>query len=440
MPPTTRSKLRTVLQNLGLVALSCVFALLLVEFGLRLFVQPSDRAFGELFGHQLPPLRIAAVSPPVDRTEPYESLIVEGDHITRGDLWGYQRPDPVLGYTTQENVVSVNGWWQSNNLGARSRQATTYTIPPGKTRVITFGDSFTQGSRVPQDQTWTYHLDKAYPDMEVINFGVDGYSMAQAFLRFQIIEKIVEYDTVVMMFVPKSDTWRDINTVRNLAFGWKMPYVLPRYVLEDGELRLVQSPYADHDDVYQDNKEGISEKLKNFLRRYDRFYVDIEYESPTILQYSMIYKLIVSAIAEDARRDVLTHRVRSDSEAIAVSRAIFERMADMVRSTGKQFLLVVLPAPQEVQRLRSDPAYFALWSEMLRTVCGPTIPCLELRSVLLDAPAAQIDLGYDGTHYGPKANRLIAREIARRLADVTVVQNENGVTLPDRPITIAKHR
>ena len=38
-----------------------------------------------------------------------------------------------------------------------------------------FGDSFAAGTRLPHEQTWTSQLQALRPDLEVVNFGVDGY-------------------------------------------------------------------------------------------------------------------------------------------------------------------------------------------------------------------------------------------------------------------------
>ena len=78
-----------------------------------------------------PPVKLIPYdrSPPkTDRDASYEGLVVDGDRISVGDIFGFHRDDPVLGYTPQENVVSLNGWWQSNNIGARKRRDTPPSV------------------------------------------------------------------------------------------------------------------------------------------------------------------------------------------------------------------------------------------------------------------------------------------------------------------------
>jgi hypothetical protein len=48
---------------------------------------------------------------------------------------------------------------------------------------------------------------------------------------------------------------------------------------------------------------------------------------------------------------------------------------------------------------------------MVSFVCARIENCVDLLGPLQGAPAAQIDRGYDRTHFGPSANRLIANSI-----------------------------
>jgi hypothetical protein len=142
-------------------------------------------------------------------------IVVDGVRLTRGDALGHLRLDRDLGYTHIENVVSSNGWWQSNNVGARSHNDTPRQKPPDGARVLAFGESFAQGSRVAKEDAWPNIMDAVANGLEVVNLAVDGYSMAQAVLRFEKIRQQVDYDTALLMFVPDADLWRDVNMVAN---------------------------------------------------------------------------------------------------------------------------------------------------------------------------------------------------------------------------------
>ena len=208
---------------------SCLVAFASAELAARTFVQPSEGSAGVLMGRRLPPLTIVPANPPKDERELRgREIVVDGKRLSIGDLWGYHRRDNFLGYTTQENAVSANGWWQSNNIGARSRIDTNPEIPAGKKRILIFGESFAESTRVRQDEAWSSILGSIDPNREVVNLAVDGYSMGQAYLRYQSFKDALGHGGSLMMFVPTRDLWRDVNTIRGLHDPWDMPEVQPR--------------------------------------------------------------------------------------------------------------------------------------------------------------------------------------------------------------------
>jgi hypothetical protein len=49
---------------------------------------------------------------------------------------------------------------------------------------------------------------------------------------------------------------------------------------------------------------------------------------------------------------------------------------------------------------------------MAREICPGGARCLDLSRPLLELPAAEIDTGYDGSHYGPQVNARIAAAVS----------------------------
>ena len=405
-PGTKRSG---VISGLLLAAASCLVALIGGELALR-----------RLVGVPLPPLRIVNPAGPseINREAWYSGLVVDGKKITVGDLWGYHRPDPVLAYTIKENTISVNGWWQSNNIGARSRSDTGSGIPKGKKRFLLFGESFGEGTRVRQENAWASQLQALDPGLEVVNLAVDGFSMAQAYRRYLSFKDRLEHNSAVMMFVPEADLWRDVNTVRDLAANWSYQAVQPRFVIENKQLKFVPSPYADPSDVFLDNRGGLSERLRDHLRRYDRFYFRSLYETPPVIGRLWIYKLAASDYGRRAKKALLHDLKRPGSEAMQVSHEIFRAMQAQAENLQTQFALIILPTSDDLRKFRADPRYVETWHTMTESICAEIRICIDLSLRLQKTPPGEIDSGYDGTHYGPGMSHKIAEavfaEFARR--------------------------
>ena len=91
--------------------------------------------------------------------------------------------DPVLGWRYRAGYASDDD--HLNAQGLRSRHEYAAAPPAGTLRVAAFGDSFVYGNEVTDDDAWTAVLEGGSGGIEVLNYGVGGYGLDQAFLRFQ---------------------------------------------------------------------------------------------------------------------------------------------------------------------------------------------------------------------------------------------------------------
>lgn len=424
-----RRRAGSVLLSLGAIC----FVVAIIEVVGHALIAASPLAYGRFLGRDLPPLRVVPACDlppaPVDPSAPYRDLVVDGQRVTVGDLHGIFREDPALGYVPRESAVSANGWWQSNNLGARERNDAAAVTEPGRTRIIVFGESFGAGSRVKQEQVWSAALAHAVPDSEALNFAVDGYSMAQAYLRFRQIRQKLKYDTAIVIFVPRVDPPRDINVYRPLlSRDWRLYTMLPRYVIDYGALTLAQRPDETEAMFIRANCRRMSDQLRAHLAQYDRFYVDAEYrDEPSILSRSLLYKLGVESYANFLRGRVASTTMREGSEAFRVTKGIFWQMDDDARHDGGKLVLVLLPLESELKQLGTDSGDRARWRANAAALCGKPLLCLDLADYLPTRPASEIDRGYDGTHYGPIANRRIGEFVARELPRKGVIASPQKI-------------
>jgi hypothetical protein len=411
-PVRRRSRLR----GLALLLGAWLLVLGVCELALRSMVRDSEPAWGELFGLQLPPFRLFpdGTFVPTDREAPIQGLVIDGKQITRADLWGYSRDDDLCGYTVEEGRTSANGWWQSNSLGARDRDETPFAKPPGARRWLAFGDSYTNGSRVPQEEAWPNVLDRRSGSVEVINLGVDGYGVAQSYQRYTRLRSELDHDLVLLTFVPSLNLQRDVNVLRTLL-GWKSPKVMPRFVLEGERLELVPPLYATVEAARADNVDGPSGTLREHLRSYDRLYFPSKHESPRVVGRLVVYKLLARLDFTRRERRLRDELMTPSSEAMQVSGRLFRHMGSEVVGDGKTFVLVFLPRKYDIERARSRPAYLERWNTLVASACPPSgTRCIDLLDSMMALPPAELDVGH-GSHYGPRANAAIARLLWERL-------------------------
>jgi hypothetical protein len=388
-----------------------------VEVASHFFIEPDERGHGAIMGIVLPPYRIVVPSQAegTDRSAPYRDLVVDGQSITVGDVAGYHRYDAVLGYTHQQNAESVNGWWQSNNIGAREAAPTPEQAPPGPERWLLVGESFAHGSSLPTHQGWASVVEEGSPSLDVVNLAVDGYSMAQAYLRYRSFANRLEHQGVMLMFVPDVDLWRDVNTLRTLGEPWKVQAVMPRFVIDgEGSLELVPSPYSAAGELLAANADGLSDRLRDHLRRFDRFYFPFEHREVPVVGRLVTVRLAAAAYGRYARGSLRRQLREPGSEALRVSRAVFAALHSKAAAHNRQFLLLVLPTANDLRRIREEDGYSEQWVELLRFVCEGPWHCIDLSGALRQSEA--IDAGPDGNHFGPRTNRDIATVVRAAIA------------------------
>src|SRR5262245_51142042 len=166
-------RFKKLLLNLGLLAVTVVLLLGLVELGARLYVRRL--AARPVTGHGS-----------ITRYHP----LLGWDKPPGGDVW-LRRPE-------FETHVVIN----SHGLRGPDRD---YPKPPGVRRVLLLGDSFTEGYHVPEEQTVRALLEGelnrgSCGRWEVINGGTSAYSTDQEYLFFQLEGHRYQPDLVVLLF------------------------------------------------------------------------------------------------------------------------------------------------------------------------------------------------------------------------------------------------
>lgn len=400
---------------------AALVAVALAEVVLRLCVTRSKESWGRVFGVELPPFEVLPhrLIPSEERRRqshdrPWKDLVVDGVAVTHSDIRGIMREDAELGHAPQESSASTNRWFVTNSLGAIGERE----VEPRRSgpRVLAFGDSFTQCSRLPWTLSWPARLDARSERVEVQNFGVEGYGMGQALLRYRQLAPRLDHDFVVLMFVPYVDLWRDVNVSRYLGERWRAFRLNPRFVLREDRLVAIKSPYASLRDQVAANPKSVSPKLRGHLREYDAFYVPALYEGGA-WDSLVLGRLLATAVLPSFK--AVQKRTRQPvSDAMVLVRRILEQMRIDVAANGAEFHVILLPTLRVVEKVASDASYRSDRERMVAWFAAGDYPCHDLLPAL--AAAESLDHGYDGTHYGLRANQVIADAIWAELGSAMV--------------------
>jgi len=90
----------------------------------------------------------------------------------------------------------------------RSDREYPLSRPDGRHRIVLFGDSYTAGFGVQNGERFSDLLERSYPNLDVLNFGLDGTGTDQQLLIYETLAKPFEADAHIFAIYVK-------NTMRN---------------------------------------------------------------------------------------------------------------------------------------------------------------------------------------------------------------------------------
>ena len=173
-------------------------------------------------------------------------LVIEiGIRATGRDAPLVWEPDPKVGWwhiphARTHWTSEGDGWVEINSQRLRDVER-TLAKRAGVYRIGVFGDSMTEGVQVNVEQTFTQQLERRFRarglDVEVLNFGVNGYSALQGYLLYKHHGVNFDLDLVVHAVFTDNDV---ADGDPELAFGqYGAPTVSPG---TSGGLRVDYSP------------------------------------------------------------------------------------------------------------------------------------------------------------------------------------------------------
>ncbi len=294
--------------------------------------------------------------------------------------------DRNLGWTVGANRHSRNGLYFSSVEGVRSGGPNVRMFDrPTRFRVALVGDSHAFSLEVPFEESWGYYLQQLLgDDVQVANFGVNGYGIDQMYLRYQRDVRPWNPQVVVIGFV-EHDLLRTMAVYPFVSFGWPGYLVKPRFAMENGEPRLLNVPLPMPDEIFN------ASRIQSLpFVQYDLGYGTSEWywrfdHGPLFLRY------LTSAVPRWAAADP---RV-SDQATIALNSGLLTQFVKSIEETGAVPLLVILTKPGRSSLSRETIAR-ARVSVLDGTKCWADVP-IHLRWV----PS--------GIHQSGPANEAIAR-------------------------------
>ncbi|MEN8189592.1 MAG: SGNH/GDSL hydrolase family protein [Thermodesulfobacteriota bacterium] len=279
------------------------------------------------------------------------------------DLTGFSAE---LGWTVKPNANAKKGLYVTNSKGIRAKREYSLTPPADKTRITTFGDSYTFGMEVKNEDTWQEQLGELNNSLEVLNFGIGGHAPDQGYLRYLGEGAKYSADIVVIGFMSEN-----INRIVNVYRPYYteltgLPLTKPRFIVENNSLKLIKNPFQRLSDyqVLFDQPESVLPKLGKhdyyFHTRYAKHPLDV---------------LRTVRLVKMANYDLLKKRTydqqgsyNENSEGYQLLLVLLDTFYNKVKESGAEPVILIYPDFGDVIRLYSGkPKKYQLLLDWLQT-------------------------------------------------------------------------
>lgn len=341
------------------------------------------------------------------------------EHYFNRQSEAYVVDDPLLGWTIGPNRTNVEGMYRSNSAGIRSRpNEYSMSPPPGVLRIALFGDSFTHGDEEPFNETWGKlledDLNKAGISTEVLNFGVPGYGIGQAYLRWKYEGRKFSPRIVVFGFQPENIK-RTVNIFRSLYSRdtW-LVFSKPRFFIsDDNELELLNSPVIPPKKV-ADVLEDLSDSP---LAEYEYWYAPDNYRQSFWLN-SRFLALLYTFFSEykphpGGRYDHRPgeHHWDPDGDPMRTSLYILKKFVQDAREAGEIPIILHIPKKNDLICLEhgNQPAHYQVLDELERSGAIVVDPGSEMKG------KSRL---FKHSHYSRRGGEIVARVLAQAIENL----------------------
>ena len=354
---------------------------------------------------------------PADVISPQHADIINSFIEQKTKYWAYS---PTLGWSIKNNGVSE--FYQANSAGLRGSREYAFAAPPGVFRVSTFGDSFTFGADVRNDQTWQAMMEKMDPNLEVLNFGVPAFGLDQAYLRYMEEGRQYQSNIVLIGFMSENH-FRTVNTYRPFYFAETgTPLTKPRFVIKEDQLFLIPNPIQDIQDYRRlllHPKDVFPEiGIHDFY--YQRRYTSGNCDWSPIVRLAKIMFQEVIGNSPHAEFSI-SHRFgyNEKSEAFQVTKKIFDEFYHA--SLKNKSIPIIIIFPRKTDLINYFALKIKLYEPLVEYFDSAGYQYIDLMDAFENSGYERLKLKdlFVPAHYSPLANSIVAKYLFRYINNMT---------------------
>lgn len=342
----------------------------------------------------------------------------------------HTRPDRKVGYKLFANKRITQrkegfGCFKLNSFGMQNDEVPVAKAP-GVYRVAVFGDSYVEALHVPRKSNFLSVIEERLRKetgrpVEVLNFGVSNYSVAQDYLRYQTLGRQFKPDLVIQTFrVEEIGKLLPVNTT-NLLF------IRPVYFADyDGHIKYDDTCVRN----YYLSREGKRMLATDWLREYSRIWGVIGLMRENWASFSETVKPAMSLLKGGAAAPAATFTLPTDETRKNYANCYWYMMdaqlaafARDCRADGAQFMLLRTPMIRPgMHELTDNPTETALLDKTARKL---NVPLLNLDQDYRSFVGVTTDDGTNfsaGGHFTAPMHRWVGERVAAFLLQEQVLE------------------
>ena len=332
---------------------------------------------------------------------------------------------PILGWAPKPHSHSKDV--RINSQGIRADHNFAHFIHSEVVRASAFGDSFTFGEEVANEDTWEHQLEEQDARMEVLNFGVGAYGLDQAYMRY-MQDGISFHSDIVFIGFMSENIYRNLNVFRpfyHSSYATNF-YTKPRFLLTNDSLVLLDNPLRTTSDYWRllRNDEVVLREIGN----HDYFY-QIKYTAgPMDLLPSMRLLKIATRSVKERLNPVVTPEgsYAVHSEGFRLTTRLLEEFYCAALRHESLPVIVIFPDLGDFRRHRSHQA--KRYEPLLEQLHIKKLRVLDILDALVAfdsaLPTDRLTVGKWG-HFSRLGNSIVATFLQDYLNNEKLTARDN---------------
>ena len=334
----------------------------------------------------------------------------------------YLLHSPALGWT-----IKPQGYWENlyraNSKGVRADKDYQPFPRSNAVRIATFGDSFTHGEEVKNDDTWQEQLNRLCPQLEVINFGVGGYGLDQSFLRYENEGKLYHPHIILIGFMQENIN-RSVNVFRPF-YVEGLPLTKPRFIVEDDALTLLPNPMPDltaYKKLLNNPEPFLSQFGQNdfhFSVRVRASFLDF---SPSVRMIKLIYQKLYNRYLIYSDRAIYKNGyLNPKGEAFVIIKKLFDQFYAEAQHSESLPIIVLFPCRVDMERYFKNN--IKIYEPLVNYFMLQNYQYIDLFDVFKKyAQSVPLKDLFMQDHYSPLGNSIVARGLLDYLSENRLIK------------------